>query len=870
LTIVTPMMRQYQAMKEQYSDCLLFFRLGDFYELFYQDAEVASRELNIVLTARDKTPMCGVPHHAVNNYLARLIEKGYKVAICEQMEDPKTAKGIVKRDVIRVVTPGTVLEDNMLQEKCHNYLAACWREQKKMSETGYGLAYVDISSGEFYATEFYGDEIRKSVADELARIMPSELLLTPDLMTDELFAIRLLHNSVGTLSQYDDEKYIRSNYDSLLQIHFKVAHLDGLGLGDHPLAAKAAAMILDFLQQTQKRTLTYIDKIKIYDCGEFMVLDAATRRNLELTATLRGNQRRGTLLWVMDETRTAMGGRLLREWLESPLINADAINRRLDAVSELIAKPLVLDHLRSSLGNLYDVPRLISRICYGSASPKDLAALRQTLSYMPEIFQLLSQLKSPVFSVLFDSFDTLDDIYQLLLDAISETPPVSAKDPGVIRKGYSPDIDELRLLTDSSKDLLLELEAREREKTGIKTLKVRYNKVFGYYIEISKSKAEEVPADYIRKQTLVNAERFITEELKELESRALSAGDRLTDLEYKLFCEIRDKVAAAAARILACADVLSHLDVFQSLAQVALENHFCRPDVNEGNQLMIKDGRHPVVEKILSAEGFIPNDTYLDQSTQRMMIITGPNMAGKSTYMRQVALIVLLAQIGSYVPAAAASIGCCDRIFTRVGASDDLAAGQSTFMVEMNETSNILRHATSKSLIILDEIGRGTSTFDGLSIAWAVAEFIIDDRCGAKTLFATHYHELTNLSDTYPLIRNFSIAVKEKGDKIVFLRKIIEGGADRSYGIQVAQLAGLPKAVIRRAEKILAQLEQEKHAQADIVIAEQLSFDAFDEPVETEESAILKELKELDINTLSPIEALLKIHDWKATYDTKD
>ncbi len=864
MTIVTPMMRQYQAVKEQYSDCLLFFRLGDFYEMFGQDALTASRELNIVLTARDggqgqKVPMCGVPHHAADNYIARLLQSGYKVAVCEQLEDPKLAKGIVRRDVVRVFTPGTVVEENMLQQGSHNYLAACWPEIKRGVESGFGLAYVDISSGEFRATQLKGGESRKELSDELARINPAELVLPQALADDLLFGQRVS----AAISRCDGEKLVQTGFEELLRIHFRTASLEGLGLADKPLAAKAAALILVFLEQTQKRSLDYLDKLTVYDAGEYMFLDAATRRNLELTTTIRGGKTQGSLLSVIDQTQTAMGSRLLREWLESPLLTPEAINRRLDGVSELISQPMLLADIRKSLAKLYDLPRLVGRICYGSAGPKELAALRATLILLPELFRLLAACKSPLLNVLLDSFDQLEDVLQALAAALAEEPPLSPRDSGLIRPGFNGEVDELRRLSGSAKELLLQLEAEEREKTGIRSLKVGYNKVFGYYIEISKGRSGEAPEHYIRKQTLVNGERYITEELKDLESRILSAGERLAALEYQLFSDLRQQVAKEASRILATGDILAHLDALQSLAYIAMRNGYCRPQVDGGSRIIIKEGRHPVVESIIGAENYIANDTYLDKSSQRMMLITGPNMAGKSTYMRQVALIVLLAQIGSFVPADAAQIGTVDRIFTRVGAADDLTAGQSTFMVEMNETSNILRHAGPKSLIILDEIGRGTSTFDGLSIAWAVAEYIINDACGAKTLFATHYHELTALADSYPLIRNFSIAVREKGKDIIFLRKILAGAADKSYGIQVAQLAGLPKVVLTRAREILAQLETEPHPAREIQISQQLTLDALiaDEP--PPEPALLKELRELDVDAMTPLAALLLINKWK-------
>ena len=870
MSIVTPFMMQYQAIKEQYPDCLLFFRLGDFYELFGEDAKQASSELSLVLTGRNagdnqRVPMCGVPYHAANNYIARLMEKGYKVAICEQLEDPKLAKGLVKRDVIRVVTPGTVLEDNMLDSKRHNYLAACWCQRKHGREHSFGVAYCDISTGQFQVTQLDGADLRERLSDELARIDASELILPADLYADEYFQLRVKGSSAGTLSNNYEDAYIKSHAAQILQEHFHAASLAALGLDDKAAAACAAAMILDFLERTQKRSLEYIDKLQIYSSSEFMTLDVATRRNLELTATIRSNKRKGSLLWVLDDTKTAMGGRLLREWLEAPLLSATAINDRLDAVEELMQQELTLDDLRQLLPRLHDISRLISRVCYGSAGPRDLAALRSTLSLLPELHRILSGLNSGLFTVLFDGFDLLQDIAALLNCALAEDPPLSAKDEGVIREGYSSEVDELRRVAHHAREMLLELEAAEREKTGIKTLKVGYNKVFGYYIEISKSRVNDAPEHYIRKQTLTNGERFITEELKELENRILSAGDRLQALEYRLFCDIRDQVAAAGDRIQRAADFVAHIDVLQSLASVAGKNDYHKPTVNDGGVIDIKEGRHPVVEQIIGAENYVPNDCLLDPDSQRMMLITGPNMTGKSTYMRQVALIVLMARIGSFVPAASAVIGYCDRIFTRVGAADDLASGQSTFMVEMNETSNILRHATSNSLIILDEIGRGTSTFDGLSIAWAVAEYIIQDKCGAKTLFATHYHELVALAESFPLIKNYSIAVKESAGGIVFLRRILPGGTDRSYGIQVAQLAGLPREVIHRAKEIMAQLEAEKHIKGKLERGEQLTFADFvyGEQVPPEQSPVVDDLQNLDVDAITPLEALMKIAQWK-------
>jgi len=860
LTIVTPMMRQYQAIKEQYSDCLLFFRLGDFYEMFADDAVIASRELEIVLTSRDggngnKIPMCGVPFHAVDNYIARLINNGYKVAICEQVEDPKTTKNLVKRDVIRVITPGTVVENNLLEEKRYNYLAAVWRI-KKDSQIHFGLAYTDISTGLFMATEIE-DGNWDTLANELLRLSPAEIILPHDLFDEEFFQIRLKENGVHISRAYDDS-FLRNNITEILQIHFGVASLEALGLQHYPTAAAAAATILDFLQHTQKKSLKYIDDIKLYNTSQYMIIDAATRRNLELTETIRGNKRKGSLLWVCDNTLTAMGGRKLRDWIEKPLLNSITINRRLDAVSELIDKSILFDELRCHLKEIYDLPRLMGRISYGNISPRDLLALKKSLQSLPVIFALLGRLSSELFILYFDNFDLLEDVTKIIESAICVDAPLSQRDGNIIKDGYNQEVDRLRGICSGGKNMLLKLESEEKEKTGIKTLRIGFNKVFGYYIDVSKGQISNVPERYFRKQTLVNGERFITEELKNLESEILGADERLNSLEYDLFCEVRDRIAGQAHRILNTAEIMSILDALQSLAFTAKENNYCRPIVHDDRHISIFGGRHPVIEKIIGQEKYIPNDTLFDDTTQQMMIITGPNMAGKSTYMRQVALIVLLARIGSFVPATTAMIGCVDRIFTRVGANDDLTAGQSTFMVEMSETSNILRHATANSLIILDEIGRGTSTFDGLSIAWAVAEYLMKNKINPRTLFATHYHELTSLADSYPLIRNHSILVKESNGQIVFLRKIIPGAADRSYGIQVASLAGLPQQLLQRAKQILLTLEQDKQ-QISIPEAEAEQFIAQD----TANYPMIDELKTIDCQNLTPIAALNKINQWQ-------
>jgi len=866
LTIVTPMMRQYQAIKEQYSDCLLFFRLGDFYEMFADDALIASRELEIVLTARDggngsKIPMCGVPFHAVDNYVARLINNGYKVAICEQVEDPKTAKSIVKRDVIRVITPGTVVENHLLEEKRYNYLAAVWR-LKKDSRLHFGLAYTDISTGLFMVTEIENGESWDDLANELLRISPAELVLPQDLYNEEFFQLRLKENGVHLSHAYDDS-FLRNNINEILQIHFAVSSMEALGLQSYPAATAAAATIIDFLQHTQKRSLKYIDNIQLYNTSQYMIIGAATRRNLELTETIRGNKRKGSLLWVCDNTLTAMGGRKLRDWIEKPLLNSELINRRLNAVSELIDRNNLLEELRCQLKEIYDLPRLMGRISYGNISPRDLLSLNKSLQSLPTIFAILGRLKCELFSIYFDHFDLLEDIKKIIDSAVCDDAPLSQRDGNIIRSGYNQEVDQLRSICSGGKQLLLQLEAEERERTGIRNLRIGYNKVFGYYIDVSKGQLANVPERYFRKQTLVNGERFITEELKAAENDILGADERLKSLEYDLFCEMRNTIAEQAHRILDNAEVISQLDSLQSLATAAIDNNYCRPIVNDERLISITAGRHPVIEKMIGQERYIPNDTLFDDHQQQMMIITGPNMAGKSTYMRQVALIALMARIGSFVPAKEAIIGKVDRIFTRVGASDDLTAGQSTFMVEMCETSNILRHATADSLIILDEIGRGTSTFDGLSIAWAVAEYLMRNESKPRTLFATHYHELTALADSYLLIKNYSIMVKEHDGKIVFLRKIVAGATDRSYGIQVASLAGLPPQLLMRANEILHALEQDKQSAA-IPEAGHYTADIVDK------HPLIDELKTIDCENLTPIAALNKIHQWQKAILAED
>lgn len=875
----TPMMRQYLEIKNSYPDAILFFRLGDFYEMFLEDAEKASRVLEITLTARDggsagKIPMCGIPYHAADTYIARLIERGYKVAICEQVEDPKATKGIVRREVIRVITPGTLLDTNFLDEKKNNYLVAVFRD-----DLGYGLAVVDVSTGYFGVTEITGFRALSRLRDEIARLQPVECLVPAGLEENKEVMAVLKSGSVMSVSPYEDKEF---GYDracrSLLE-HFGTNSLAGFGCEKMHIGIQAAGAIIRFLQNTQKNSLVHINKLAPYTTEHYMLLDAATRRNLEITRTIRGGSRRGTLLSVLDYTVTAMGGRLLKTWLEQPLVDAREIQRRLDAVEELVKNIFLRSDLRKYLQQVYDLERLAGRIAYGTVNGRELVALKNSLKVLPAVKDLLVEAYSPGLEEIARRLDNLEDVAGLIEKAIADDPPLSVRDGGIIKTGYHPEVDRLRSASTDGKNWIAGLEAREKERTGIKSLKVGFNKVFGYYIEVTNANAASVPIDYTRKQTLANAERYITPELKEFEALVLGAEEKICGLEYQLFSQIRDEIAAHIERLQATAGSLAALDVYLSLAEAALKNRYVKPCINEQDVLDIKEGRHPVVEQTLQNGAFVPNDCYLDGDGYRLGLITGPNMAGKSTYMRQVALIVLMAQVGSFVPAEAATVGVADRIFTRVGASDDLATGQSTFMVEMNEVANILNNATQKSLIILDEIGRGTSTFDGLSIAWAVTEYILDpDRIGAKTLFATHYHELTELADLFSGVQNFSIAVREKGDDIIFLRKIIPGGADRSYGIQVARLAGLPTEVLARAKEILHTLEAQEElakgkretAAARLRVArpdaDQLSF--FVEPGNSH--PVLEELKRLDIMNLTPLEALARLHEMQQSLKNEE
>lgn len=873
MAALTPMMQQYMAIKEQYKDCILFYRLGDFYEMFYDDALTASRELEITLTGKncgqeERAPMCGVPYHAVDVYLNKLVAKGYKVAICEQAEDPKQAKGIVKREVIRIVTPGTNLSQQALDEGRNNYLMCLVYDNNQ-----FGLAITDISTGDFYTTEV---ATLKELYDEIHRFSPSEIICNDSFYMSgaslDDFKDRL-HVSVSTLDTWYMDEAVSVQK---IKEHFKVAGLDGLGLTDFPSGTLAVGALLLYLYETQKNTLDNLTKITPYRSGGYMIIDSATNRNLELIETLREKQKKGSLLWVLDKTKTAMGARLMRNWIEQPLIEKKKITARQDAVEELYNDMITREEIREYLNAVYDLERLVTRISYRTANPRDLIAFKTSLGMIPPVKQLLAQAKSAELKEIDERMDCLEDIYDLIEKSIQDEPPIMIREGGMIKEGYNEDVDKFRLSRTEGKTWLAELEAREKEKTGIKNLRVRYNKVFGYYLEVTNSYKELVPEDWTRKQTLANAERYITPELKELEDMILGAEDKLAALEYDLYCEVRDSIGEQVVRIQETAKAIAHLDVLASLACVAQSNDYVRPSINTKGVIDIQGGRHPVVEKMNNNQMFIDNDTYLDNKNHRISIITGPNMAGKSTYMRQSALIVLMAQIGSFVPAKSANIGIVDRIFTRVGASDDLASGQSTFMVEMTEVANILRNATSRSLLILDEIGRGTSTFDGLSIAWAVVEHISNPKLlGAKTLFATHYHELTELEGKLDSVNNYCIAVREQGDDIIFLRKIIRGGADKSYGIQVARLAGVPDSVIDRAKEISSWLEEtdvtdkaknlqvrtsvkKKEVVREAVPAEkQMSlFDIYpaDHPV-------LKELAGLDVSNMTPIQALNTLYE---------
>ena len=864
---LTPMMQQYMKTKEEYKDCILFYRLGDFYEMFFDDAITASRELDITLTGKncgleEKAPMCGVPFHSVDGYLNRLVSRGYKVAICEQMEEASTTKGIVRREVIRVATPGTNLDMQALDESKNNYIMCIVYMADR-----FGMSIADVTTGDYFVTEI---ESSSKLFDEIYKFMPSEIICNEAFYMSGM-DIEDIRHRIGTAVYSLDAWYFDDALcTKTLKEHFKVSAMEGLGISDYDCGMIASGALLVYLKETQKTSLSHMSKLTPYTTGKYMLLDSSTRRNLELCETLREKQKRGSLLWVLDRTKTAMGARAMRKYIEQPLIHKENIEHRLDAVEELKENAISREELREYLSPVYDLERLVSRITYQSANPRDMTAFQSSLSMLPHIKYILSEMKSPLLKELHQNLDTLDDLYELLKTAITDEPPIAMREGGIIREGYNEEVDRLRLAKSEGKEWLAKLEEKEREKTGIKNLRIKYNKVFGYYLEVTNSFKDMVPDYYTRKQTLANAERYIIPELKELEDTILGAEDRLYALEYELYRQIRDIIAEEVVRIQNSAKIVAQLDAFASLALVAEQNNYVRPKINEKGIIDIKDGRHPVVEKMIPNDMFISNDTYLNDKKDRIAIITGPNMAGKSTYMRQTALIVLMAQIGCFVPAASADIGLVDRIFTRVGASDDLASGQSTFMVEMTEVANILRNATGKSLLILDEIGRGTSTFDGLSIAWAVIEHISNSKLlGAKTLFATHYHELTELEGKISNVNNYCIAVKEKGDDVIFLRKIVKGGADKSYGIQVARLAGVPETVINRAKEIVEELVHTDITGRikDIAVqgtAPKIKTKKYDEVDLTQMSLfdtvkdddVVEELKTLDISNLTPIEAL--------------
>ena len=864
---ITPMRKQYLEMKEKCPDCLLFFRLGDFYEMFDEDARIASKVLDLTLTTRDrnkdipqeeKVPMCGVPYHSYQSYLARLVAKGYKVAICEQTQDPAAATGIVERDIIRIVTPGTAVDASMLEESRNNYIAAIYLEGERC-----GVCFCDLSTGEVYATACSGEDCLTHLMNELGRFEPREVVLSPEAWENTVLSQAMelkldCRREFGSVKRFD---YVVAGTAASNQFeNYQVIP------ADRPEALQAVGGLLSYLYETQKNKLGHLRQLQYYASGRFMELDLTARRNLELTETLRSKEKRGSLLWVLDKTKTAMGGRLLRRWLEKPLLDPVEIRSRLMAVRDLTEDMVTREELALCLKEITDLERLIGRIVYGTAGGRDLVALSAGLHRIPKVHDLLATLPAALFQRLRKQLDELSDLCQHIDSALVEEPPFSVRDGGIIREGYSKEVDQLRNVMTNSKDLLVDIENRTKETCGIKNIRVKYNKVFGYYIEVAKSQTDLVPADWVRKQTTVNSERYINQELKELEHTILSAKDRITDLEYDLFCQVRQAAADQVETIQQTAAAVAQIDVLNSLAVVAASNHYCMPEVDESDVIDIIDGRHPVVERVLKGNMFVPNDTHMNGSSNLLAIITGPNMAGKSTYMRQVALICLMAQIGSFVPAKSAHIGVVDRVFTRIGASDDLAAGQSTFMVEMSEVAEILKNATNRSLLILDEIGRGTSTYDGMSIARAVLEHCADKKkLGAKTLFATHYHELSALEGAIPGVRNYHMAAKKRQDDVIFLRKLVSGGADQSYGIEVAQLAGVPAWIIRRGREILKELEagerpapvQSKEEESE----EQMGF------ADLAGQAVLEELRKVELNTLTPIEAMNLLYGWKAKLD---
>ncbi|MER3468409.1 MAG: DNA mismatch repair protein MutS [Thermoflexus sp.] len=867
---LTPMFRQYQAIKARYPDVLVLFRLGDFYEMFGEDAKIGAQVLQLVLTSREigkgnRVPMCGVPHHAIDRYVAKLLEAGYKVAICDQLEEPSPKKRLVHRDVTRVLTPGTLVEDAFLEAKRYNFLVAVVGQGARETGHGhdgttqrFGLAVAEVSTGDFAVTEVD----TKALWDELARLQPAEILLPEQLAEENAFTARLKEVCEHTtLTPFDLDPFTEP--ERLLCQHFQVATLDGFGVTGMNLAIRAAAAVIAYLQRTQLAALEHLKSLSTYSVGEFMLLDNATRRNLELVQSLRDGSVYGTLLWVLDDTVTPMGGRLLRRWILQPLLSIERINERLDAVEELYRETLWRQEIRETLRHLPDLERLVARVGTGTANPRDLAQIRSALEVIPHLRQLLERAQAPLLRSIYERLHTADDLHHRLATALVDNPPQRMTEGGIFRDGYHPELDELRYIARHGKEMIARLEAKERERTGIRNLRIGYNQVFGYYIEVTKANLHLVPKDYIRKQTLTDVERFVTPELKQLESKVLGAEERIGQLEYQLFVELRYKVAQRSHELLETAKAVAELDVLATLAEVAAKNHYTRPFVDDGDEIVIKEGRHPVIEQVQRDKPFVPNDCSLDNRENQLLIITGPNAAGKSTYLRQVALIVLMAQMGSFVPAREAKIGIVDRIFTRVGAHDELVRGQSTFMVEMTETANILHNATERSLVLIDEIGRGTSTYDGIAIAWAVAEEL--HRIGCKCLFATHYHHLNELENLLPRVRNYRAAVLEEGDKVVFLYRIVPGGTDRSYGIQVARLAGLPERVIGRAKEILMTLESNDQK---VVAPPQSAAQLITTPVQLRlfdfaPHPVLERLKCLDPDSLTPREALALLYELK-------
>lgn len=864
---LTPMMKQYKNVKNKYKDCILFFRLGDFYEMFFDDAIVAAKELEITLTQRGKKgsknkkdiPMCGIPYHAADSYISKLVEKGYKVAICEQLEDPSEAKGIVERDVIRVVTPGTITDLKALDEKSNNFLASVY-----LGDKGAGISYVDISTGEFYTTLYYGNrnESLSFIVDELGKIGPSELMISKNILQNEKL-MKIIENNIDlNLEIYEDSIYGLDDSREIIEEHFGADSIKNFGLENKDYSLISVNILLSYLYKTQKTTLEHINKISFYSVKDYMFLDINTRINLEINETIRGKEKKGSLMWLLDSTSTAMGARLLKKWLEQPLIAIDRIEYRLKIVKSFVENIIFMDEVRKSLKNIYDLERIMSKVTYGSCNARDLISLKNSLSELPNLKNILIYSDNKGLAGLGKKVDTLDDVYSLINKSIVDEPPISLKDGGIIKADFNGKLKELKEASVKGQEWLANLEEEEKKRTGIKTLKVGYNRIFGYFIEISKSYLKLVPDNYIRKQTLANSERYFIPELKEMEAKILGSEERMVDLEYNIFVDIRNKIKNEVERVQEVSKIISTVDVLNSFAQVAYKNDYVEPKLNNKGIIEIKNGRHPVVEKMLEEDFFVPNDTFLDSKENRTMIITGPNMAGKSTYMRQVALITLMAQVGSFIPADTGNIGIVDRIFTRIGASDNLAQGESTFMVEMNEVSNIIKNATKNSLIILDEVGRGTSTFDGLSIAWAVIEYINENIKG-KTMFATHYHELTELEKELEGIKNYNVLIEEKGEEIIFLRKIAKGSTDKSYGIEVAKLAGINQNIVRRANEILNYIEgteeskdyvkEEKYNINDTVNEKELQqLDLF----QYESEKFIKKIKDLDIVKLTPMDAI--------------